>query len=124
MQSPLHEMRHAQTIREIIFMALAVLVALSDAAIAALVTDTTKLAAITIPLSLLFFALLFCRFRASNCANAINIAIYFEGTDVKAAHRALRLSDCIKNADAFVGMLARSTAARSRKTNQKNSSSH
>lgn len=124
MQSPLHEMRHAQTIREIVFMALAVLVALSEAIIAALVTDKTKLAAIIIPLSLLFFALLFCRFRASNCANSVHIAIYFENTDVKAAHRTLQLSDCIKSADAFVGLLVKSTDVKPRKINQKDSSSH
>jgi len=107
MHSELHEIKKTQATREIVFMTLAIIVALTGAVAAAFLKDGSRLAAVESILLILFLALLFSRFRASNCANAIGIVLYLENTNVKAAHQILRLSDCIKNADAIVGMLAK-----------------
>lgn len=107
MQNALHEMKNAQTTREIVFTVLAIVVALIAAAAAVVLDDISKRAGAASILFVLFLALLFCRLRASNCANALGLAIYLESTNVKAAHQTLRSSDCIKNADAIIGMLGK-----------------
>lgn len=106
MESVLHEMKKAQVSREIVFMALAIVTALIGVT-AAIFINGSKLAVAELILFPLFLALLFCRFRASNCANAICIALYIENTNIKLAHDILKLSDCIRNADALIGMLTK-----------------
>ena len=108
-ESPLQYMQRRLQKKEEIFFYGMIVSFIAAIAAAILIKEQWRVASIEIIFLSLTLILFFCRNRASNCVNSLGFAIHLETKDFSKALTILKSSDCIKNADAFVGLLAKSS---------------